>query len=446
MNKRLDYLDIAKGMAIFLVVMGHAVLAFDTPYWRLAIYAFHMPLFFLVSGTVTKARETYDLRGYLSFAGRNLTALMIPYLIWALIYLPFKFESIPYVFYGSWAALDRIGTSTALWYLPCLFLARMGVEAVNWAAWRLRANRTLFALALVAPAFAVGFLLPRPEIGYPWGANTAFIAAGFILLGFAAKGVLGRCDGRGVALHLAVFVAAAAAFVRGTWMRGEDQALIGMFCFSYGDLFWFFWNAVSGCLMTLSLSSLIAKVGPQAFGGRLRRFLVWLGRNTIGVYLLHLPIVRFGIAPALDRLGLPRMSVSGAFVSAVITLAICCALMWAIERVAPVLFGRVAGAKGGVRTANAASLALGEEVSALSADDEAFREMLATFRAGVLADGKVDFGETLSLLRIVGPVAKAKGGVYADFRELLLRTRADGVITESESAEIAAALDRLCAR
>lgn len=64
--KRLDYLDIAKGIAIFLVVMGHAVLAFDTPYWRLAIYAFHMPLFFLVSGMVTKTRETYDLKDYLS--------------------------------------------------------------------------------------------------------------------------------------------------------------------------------------------------------------------------------------------------------------------------------------------------------------------------------------------------------------------------------------------
>ena len=443
--KRLDYLDIAKGIAIFLVVMGHAVLAFDTPYWRLAIYAFHMPLFFLVSGTVTKTRESYDLKGYLSFAGRNMTALMVPYLLWAFIYLPFKFESIPYVFYGSWAALDRIGTSTALWYLPCLFVARMGMEAVNWTAWRFRMNGTLFALALIVPAFAVGFLLPRPAIGYPWGSNTAFIALGFILLGFVAKGFLAKGDGKGAVANLIVFILSLAAFVRGTWMRGADQALIGMFCFNYGNLFWFFWNAIAGCLMTLSLSSLIAKIGPEAFGGRLRRFLVWLGRNTIGVYLLHLPIIRFGIAPALDKLGLPRMSAWGAFFDAVIALAICCALMWVIERYAPVLFGRVAGTKGGVRTAGAAALALGEEPSAMTADDREFKDMLATFHTGVMADGKVDFGETLMLLRLIGPVAKARGGAYAEFRDLLLRTRSDGVITEAESAEIDAALKNLLA-
>lgn len=439
--KRLDYLDIAKGIAIFLVVMGHAVLAFDTPYWRLAIYAFHMPLFFLVSGVVTKRRESYDRGTWRTFLGKNLMALMVPYLIWAFIYLPFKFESIPYVLYGSWAALDKVGTSTALWYLPCLFVARVGMEAVNWTVWRFRMNGVLFALVLVVPVFAIGFLLPRPPIGYPWGFNTAFIALGFVLLGFAAKGLLDRGDGTGAAENLAVFVLSFMAFVRGTWMRGADQALVGMFSFNYGNLFWFFWNAIAGCLMTLSLSSLIAKIGPEAFGGRIRRFLVWLGRNTIGVYLLHLPIIRFGIAPALDKLGLPRMSVYGAFIDAVISLTICCALMWVIERYVPVLFGRAGGVKKGLKTAAAASSVLGEDLP--EADEDEFRSMLATFGEGVMADGKVDLAETLMLLRMVSPVAKTKGGAYAEFRDLLLRTRADGVITEAESAEIAAALERI---
>ena len=55
MKKRMDYLDVAMGIAMFLVVMGHAALAYDTPYWRVAIYSFHMPLFFLVSGVVACA-------------------------------------------------------------------------------------------------------------------------------------------------------------------------------------------------------------------------------------------------------------------------------------------------------------------------------------------------------------------------------------------------------
>lgn len=58
MNKiesRLNYIDVLKGFAIFLMVMGHAlswsystdvVRTPDNAFVRNLIYAFHMPLFF----------------------------------------------------------------------------------------------------------------------------------------------------------------------------------------------------------------------------------------------------------------------------------------------------------------------------------------------------------------------------------------------------------------
>ena len=49
---RLDYLDIAKGIAILFVVIGHVPDAFDAPLYRVVLYTFHMPLFFIVSGWV----------------------------------------------------------------------------------------------------------------------------------------------------------------------------------------------------------------------------------------------------------------------------------------------------------------------------------------------------------------------------------------------------------
>lgn len=59
---RLDYIDVLKGFAIFLMVMGHAlswsystdvVRTPDNAFVRNLIYAFHMPLFFFLSGYVT---------------------------------------------------------------------------------------------------------------------------------------------------------------------------------------------------------------------------------------------------------------------------------------------------------------------------------------------------------------------------------------------------------
>ena len=39
---RLDYLDIAKAIAMILVVIGHVPDSFDAPHYRIVLYTFHM--------------------------------------------------------------------------------------------------------------------------------------------------------------------------------------------------------------------------------------------------------------------------------------------------------------------------------------------------------------------------------------------------------------------
>ena len=63
----------------------------------------------------------------------------------------------------------------------------------------------------------------------------------------------------------------------------------------------------------------------------------------------------------------------------------------------------------------------------------------------VLADGKVDFDETTKLLGFMTP-SVAQQEKYAEFKRLLDRVRADGVITPEESAEVAEALRKLTAK
>jgi hypothetical protein len=47
-SKRLDWIDIAKGIAIILVIVGHTV-PNPSPL-RHAIFSFHMPVFFILAG------------------------------------------------------------------------------------------------------------------------------------------------------------------------------------------------------------------------------------------------------------------------------------------------------------------------------------------------------------------------------------------------------------
>lgn len=99
--KNILWVDIAKFIAMFLVVFEHVVLAFKLDhtsyiaYIRNVIVTFHMPLFFLISGYLYKQKsklENYE---------KILWALMVPYLIYQFAYLPLKlgyyhlFENIP---------------------------------------------------------------------------------------------------------------------------------------------------------------------------------------------------------------------------------------------------------------------------------------------------------------------------------------------------------------
>ncbi|WP_313098785.1 acyltransferase family protein [Epilithonimonas sp.] len=77
MLKRIDWIDWAKAIGIFLVVFAHV--PFDREI-RNIIYSFHMPLFFIISGFLHKDNSLV----------KNIKALIIPYLIYTSIALFFR--------------------------------------------------------------------------------------------------------------------------------------------------------------------------------------------------------------------------------------------------------------------------------------------------------------------------------------------------------------------
>jgi peptidoglycan/LPS O-acetylase OafA/YrhL len=82
---RLEEIDIMRGMAIFLVVLGHIVAHHDFPrgnawYWNLDywIYHFHMPLFMYLSGLTffLFTKPIANLRGYFRFLAQRAVRLL----------------------------------------------------------------------------------------------------------------------------------------------------------------------------------------------------------------------------------------------------------------------------------------------------------------------------------------------------------------------------------
>lgn len=80
MNKRIDYLDIAKGLGILLVYIGHCNIGLRHDSYNIVfdwIYSFHMPFFFFVSGLLFNVKSI-DTKNFL---WKKTIALMLPYII-----------------------------------------------------------------------------------------------------------------------------------------------------------------------------------------------------------------------------------------------------------------------------------------------------------------------------------------------------------------------------
>lgn len=79
-NKRIDWIDVSKGIGVILLVIGHMP---SIPYviqnW---IYSFHMPLFFFLSGYTFKIKDSPK-----DNIKKMFRRLIVPYLIYDIIFL-----------------------------------------------------------------------------------------------------------------------------------------------------------------------------------------------------------------------------------------------------------------------------------------------------------------------------------------------------------------------
>lgn len=120
-GKRLENLDIAKGIGMFLVLWAHA----RGPHSRY-IVNFHMPFFFLVSGYLHNSK--YD---FLTFTKKKAWSLYIPFVFWNYVFYivrriitdkPLSFETAMPLFRDIALTLEKdSGFGGATWFLGALF-------------------------------------------------------------------------------------------------------------------------------------------------------------------------------------------------------------------------------------------------------------------------------------------------------------------------------------
>lgn len=167
---RLEWIDVARGAGIIAVVIGHVWTRGPV---RDAVYSFHMPLFFLLSGLLSRVQPPA------TFALRQLKSQMRPYAAFLLLLIavdqiiePLKGhcpifddwpqDMLPVLLGGSWLR----GPYTIFWFVPCLMAGRILFNMLL-ARWPDPLDRrwALMMLVLLPAAYALGWWMDASVLG-----------------------------------------------------------------------------------------------------------------------------------------------------------------------------------------------------------------------------------------------------------------------------------------
>ena len=171
MNDRKLWLDIAKGIAIILMVIGHTSIPISASNF---IYAFHMPLFFMASGFTSNYRKHRPI----DYIFHKASAIMLPFTVYSVIV-----ACLLHCILGNdvLSLLSNGWGGYALWFIPVLYLASILAMLAS------RAENAYLRYCLMLCLILCGYCLSYYNISLPWALSTVPYATFLILVGTELK-------------------------------------------------------------------------------------------------------------------------------------------------------------------------------------------------------------------------------------------------------------------
>lgn len=308
-RKRIQWIDIAKGLGILLVIYGHALGGIMNSNDQLStavlfkpysiIYGFHMPLFFFLSGIFA----THWVKRNIKLAiKQKVISLVFPYFIWTIITgsIMAAAQSVTNSGLGvKDILLSPIAPFSEYWFLYVLFI----VFLTFYFGERLIGKKALLVISLL-------FFLIRPVIFRYWifdafSLNFLFFMMGSLVLQHKEIQSFLTFSRLKLIVSMCLFVVINIGYLKiiSSGIYWES---------SYAK----FLTISVGILMTVYLAQLFEKISI------LNRTLSWIGQASMAIYVMHLVPIAGARIIALKFLGVTNV-IGLSFIISGIALAVC---------------------------------------------------------------------------------------------------------------------------
>lgn len=294
-QSRIEWIDIYKGLAIVLVVIGHA-----TGLLNSYIYQFHVAAFFFISGWCAK----FDGISFLKNLYKKTMTLIVPLvtliIFWSIItnlmnvcgiYKYFNekdtllsiFEATNN-FFKSGSMMNLMG---AAWFVVVLFGAALLSHLIYIITFH---NKYAFIIVSIYVYIYGYYMMCNGEV-LNYGVDIAFVAQGYYGIGFFLKKVLpatilSKRKWNSVLLS-AVFIVTSLNMKLMNIFIG-DMSIVDLGNRQINSLQWSTLAIINGILWLYALSQMISIFSPRM----LKEQLIEIGQNTMGIMLLHFTFFR----------------------------------------------------------------------------------------------------------------------------------------------------------
>ena len=339
-KKRLDYIDIAKALGMLTIMWGHIAIGKTVTF----VYAFHIPLFFFLSGMVFVPEKYPDFK---SFVKRRIQTLIVPYIIYSFItwavwalFSYFTHAKVAnywmplletFIAQGSEGYLVH---NVPLWFVSCLFVVELSYYWIS----KLRDvwNVIICLICATLSYVLVNYCTFFDFTTLPWSIEVALAAIIFYAFGHLFTKHIGHQRFEYIVnrkrwvtaiLMLLLFMI--------VWHVGLYNKSVSMGHANLRNPFIFYTNACIGVLAFLLLSSMLAqsKINSHKWMNGVR----WFGQNSFIAMAIHNPIKGFVIVALASVLGMEKMAIMRgtwtAILALLITLLATTAIMILIVRI-----------------------------------------------------------------------------------------------------------------
>ena len=343
-KNRIQWIDIAKAIAILLVVFGHTLRGGAM---QKVVYGFHMPVFFMLAGMTCRTTQIA------SRMRKDFLRIMVPYYVFGLASI------LIFAVLGSVAA-DRLAMDVdtsfgknllellvmnpkggrmkfnlPLWFLPCLF----AVKCLYYGLVKLFQDSQGKILIASLVLCVIGFVYTAvggPSLPFNFSVALkmmAFFAFGQWLTRLTGNGRV-RFPGGWLNCIPGILLLGLAGLV------GWFAPVVNYSGDTFPDVIAFFITSVSGSFGICLVSMAIEKC----------KILEYVGKNTLAILVMHkFPVLLFQtVGPLKEPLSWydDPAGVLCALAVSVVAIGMCLAVGWFINRFLPFLFGDFSGFPG----------------------------------------------------------------------------------------------------